>query len=343
MHCIIHDLIRRLRQAGRVTFKHGQRLLMGSLCLLLVSQGPAWAGQLGHTAPGVFNIRDLLMPEAGFYVVPYFIWYNADTFKDRNGNAVTSINAGPVTLNLDTSVRSYTFVPALVWVSKWEILGARYGMQIMPTFGNMTFQAALRTETGFGIGLDESSYGVGDLGVRPIWLNWEGEHYSINTMYGFFAPTGRYSNGASDNIGLGFWTQEFTLATAWFPWKHRGTAVTLTGTYEIQSKMQGVNITPGNRVSLNWGISQYLPLNEANSLILEVGPMGYSQWQVQHDHGSDVNPSFNTKDQIHAAGGQVSLLYSPWKASLNFHSLQEFNARARFEGQWYVLSLAKGF
>lgn len=340
---IIHDLSRRSRQTGRVTFKHGQRLLLGSLCLLLVSQGPAWAGQLGHSGPAVFNIRDTLMPEAGFYVVPYFFLYNADTFKDRNGNAVSSINVGPVTLNVDASVKSYTFVPALVWVSKWEILGARYGVQVLPTFSNVSFQAALRTGTGFGRGVDESNFGAGDLGVKPIWLNWEGDHHSINTSYAFYAPTGKYDNGASDNVGLGFWTHEFQVATAWFPWKHRGTAVMLTGTYEIHSKIRDVNITPGDRVSLSWGISQYLPLNDAKSIVLEVGPMGYSQWQVRKDYGSDVNTNFNVKDQIHAAGGQVSLLYSPWKASLNFHALQEFNARARFEGQWYVLSLAKGF
>ena len=30
--------------------------------------------------------------------------------------------------------------------------------------------------------------------------------------------------------------------------------------------------------------------------------MGYSQWQVEKDSGSDVNTSFNPKDQVHAAG-----------------------------------------
>ena len=343
MRRIIHDLTRRLRQTGRVTLRQGQRLLWGVLCMVLVSQGPAWAGQLGHSGPGVFNIRDLLMPEAGVYVVPYFFMYNSDTFKDRNGNAVSAINLGPVKLNVDASVKSYTFVPAFVWVSKWEILGARYGVQILPSFSNISFQAALRTGTGFGLGLDQSTFAAGDLGVKPVWLNWDGDHHSINASYAFYAPTGKYENGARDNVGLGFWTHEFQVATAWFPWKHRGTAVTLTGTYEHHHKIQGANITPGGRASLTWGISQYLPLNDAKSLILEVGPMGYSQWQMQKDTGSDVNPNFNAKDQIHAAGGQISMLYSPWKTSLNFHALQEFSARARFEGQWYVLSLAKGF
>ncbi len=318
-------------------------MLCGVLCMLLVSQGPAWAGELGHSSPGIFQIRDLLMPDPGYYFVSYFVSYNAATFKDRNGNRVSSINAGPVKLNVEAMVNAFTFAPAFVWVSQLKILGAQYGAQIVPIFANTSFQAALRTETGFGIGVDESNFGVGDMMVKPIWLSWNRPHYSINTSYAFYAPTGRYQNGASDNIGLGFWTNEFQVATAWFPWEHRGTAVTLSGTYEIHSKIQGVSITPGDRVSFSWGISQYLPLNDAKSLILEVGPMGFSQWQVRKDYGSDVNTSFNPKDQIHAAGGQIGLKYSPWNVSMDFHALQEFGARARFEGQWYVLSMAKGF
>lgn len=343
MQHTLGGLIRYSQQLSRFTVRQGKRLLWCVLCLCLVSQGPAWAGELGHTAPGMYNIRDLLMPDPGFYTMPFFAWYNADTFKDRNGNAVTSVNIGPAKLNVDANVKSFTFAPAFVWVSKWKILGAQYGAQVIPTFSNTTFQAALRTETGFGRAVDSSNFGIGDTVVKPIWLNWQGAHYSVNTSYAFYAPTGKYSNGAVDNIGLGFWTNEFQVATAWFPWEHRGTAVTLAANYEIHTKYSDVNITPGDRVSFSWGISQYLPLNETKSLLLEVGPMGYSQWQVRQDHGSDVNTTFHPKDRVHAAGGQVSLLYSPWKATMNFHALQEFNAVARFEGQWFVLSVAKGF
>jgi hypothetical protein len=222
-------------------------------------------------------------------------------------------------------------------------LGARYGAQIVPTFGNTSVQAALRTETGFREDVDESQFAVGDLYVKPVWLGWDGAHYSAAAGYGFYAPVGKYNNGDADNIGLGFWTHEFQLATAWYPWEHRATAVTLTGTYEIHSEYDDVNITPGDRFSLNWGISQYLPLNDANSLMLEVGPMGYSQWQVEKDSGSDVNKNFIPKDQIHAAGGQIGLIYIPWNAFVQFHGLQEFGAEARFEGQFFTWTIGKGF
>ena len=138
-------------------------MLLGVLCLLLVSLGPARAGELGHFGPGVMNIRDFLVPDPGFYYLQYFVWYNADTIRDRNGDKVNSINVGNTKLKVDTEVDSFVLAPAFVWVSPWKFLVARYAAQIVPTFGNTSVQAALRTETGFREDVDESQFAVGDL------------------------------------------------------------------------------------------------------------------------------------------------------------------------------------
>ena len=43
--------------------------------------------------------------------------------------------------------------------------------------------------------------------------------------------------------------------------------------------------------------------------LFEVGAIGYSQWKVPKNSDSDLNKSFNPKDQIHAVGGgQVVLV-----------------------------------
>jgi len=343
MHFTFQRLVDRPSLTCRGPVNQILGIFFGILCFLLSSPGPAQTGELGHYAPGLPNIRDLLVPDPGFYFLQYLASYNADTFRNRKGDKVNSINTPVAPLKVETDVDVFVIAPAFVWVSPWEIMGARYGAQIIPTFGNTSVQASLRTQTGFGVEADESQFGVGDLYVKPLWLGWEGAHYSVATGYGFYAPVGKYDEGDSDNIGLGFWTHEFQLATAWYPWEHKGTAVTLAGTYEIHSEIEDVNITPGDRVSLNWGISQYLPLNDANSILLEVGALGYSQWQVEKDSGSDVNRRFNVKDQVHAAGGQIGLTYVPWKAFMVFHGLQEFGAEARFEGQFYTVTIGKGF
>jgi len=76
---------------------------------------------------------------------------------------------------------------------------------------------------------------------------------------------------------------------------------------------------------------------------VELGVAGYSQWQVDEDSGSDVIQVLNVKDEIHGIGGQIGLAYIPWNASLTFRYLNEYNAKARFQGDLFTLTIAKGF
>ena len=306
--------------------------------------GAAEAGELGHYLPGAASIRDFVVPpEPGFYYSQYNIFYTTDTYKDRNGNSVDSLTIGPLTLDVDADVDAFALVPTFIWVSPWEVLGASYAAFIAPSAVNTSVQVGLRTETRFGRSVDESNFAFGDLYVRPIWLGWNSEHFAVSAAYGFYAPSGKYDDGAVDNTGLGFFTHELQAGLTWYPWEHQGTAAMVAGTYEIHHGKDDVDITPGVRFSLDWGLSQFVPINEDQSLLVELGLAGYSQWQVERDSGDDVMSLINTKDEIHAAGLQVGLASVPWNASLTFRYLHEFEAEARFEGELFTLTLAKGF
>jgi hypothetical protein len=76
------------------------------------------------------------------------------------------------------------------------------------------------------------------------------------------------------------------------------------------------------------------------SLLLEVGPAGYDTWQITNDSGSAAS---NTRDQAHAAGGQLGLTYVPWMLSANFHGFYEYSAENRFQGGSFGVSIAKKF
>jgi len=313
----------------------------------------AQAGELGHYMPGVLNIRDFFVPEPGFYYAQYHYLYSTDTLKNRNGDEVGSLSRtgplGTTTVSADVDVDVFALAPAFLWSSPWKVLGARYGAYIVPTFADGSAQVSLSAarsgrflDGGFSRSLEaDTGFGVGDLFVQPLWLGWSGKHYDVSAGYGFYAPTGE------ENIGLEFWTNQFQLAGAWYPFENRGTAVTLAGTYEIQAEMEDQDLTPGDRVSLNWGVSQYLPLTKDQTWLAELGASGYSQWQVEEDSGSDVpqilNVQLNVKDEIHAAGIQAGLTFVPWKAALTVRYQWEFGAEARFEGENLVVTLAKGF
>jgi len=316
--------------------------LMIRLVMIVAFSGticPLQAGELGHYMPGVASVRDFIVPEPGFYYVQYNVFYTTDTYKDRNGNTVDSI--GPI--DVDITVDSFAIVPTFIWASPWKILGATYAVFAQTPFSNVSMQAALSTTTNHGVNIDESQWGLGDFYIRPVWLGWNSKHFALSAAYGFYAPTGEYDNGAVDNTGLGFWTHAFTAGGTWFPWESQGTAVMINGTYEINQDKDDADITPGDRFSLDWGISQFLPINKAQTLLLELGIAGYSQWQVDNDSGNDVNEVLNVKDEVHGIGGQLGLVHAPWNASLAFRYMQEYDAEARFEAELFTLTIAKGF
>jgi hypothetical protein len=311
---------------------------------MLCSSGSVAAGELGHYMPGVAGVRDFVVPpEPGFYYAQYNLYYAADTYNDRNGNEVDSVTIGPITLDVDAEVDAFTIQPTFIWSTDKEIFGARYAVYAGIPIARNSFQASLSTTTRFGVGTDESNWGLGDIYLRPIWLGWNSKHFGTSIGYGFYAPTGKYDDGEADNTGLGFWTHEFQAGVTWHPWEHQGTAVMVTGTYEIHHKKDDVDITPGDRFSLDWGVSQFLPLNKDETLLAEMGISGYSQWQVNSDSGSAVVAVLNVEDEVHGIGGQIGLTSIPLNGSLVFRYLKEYDAEARFEGELFVLTIAKGF
>jgi hypothetical protein len=312
----------------------------------------------GHFMPGVFGIRDYVVPDPGFYGTLYNFYFTTNRMNDNNGNKVESVQIGPrknVTVNLDVNVDLYAVAPAFVWVSEWKIFGAKYAAFIAPTFANASLSGALSTERGRGISSDNSTFNVGDMQVQPLWLGWTMTNWDVAIGYSFYAPTGKYTTvtetlpnsdqvtyPSSDNIGYGYWTHQVQSGVTWYPWPDKRMAVATALTYEFNQNKQGFDLTPGQNLTFNYGLSQYLPLTDDHKLILEVGPAGYSSWQTTDDTGSDAtNPSDHM--QVHGVGGQLGLAYVPWHAAMNFHYFYDYAADNRFQGQSIGLNFAMKF
>ena len=335
------------------------RILLLTVALWAVACS-AHAAEIGHFNGGILNIRDYFVPEPGIYGGLYNYFYHTGRLNDRHGDEITSVTINPrrgpgVTLGVDVDVNLYAFTPSVVWVSPWKILGAKYGALISLPFANASLETTLSTATGRGGTVDASSFNLGDMYVQPVWLGWTMPHWDVAFAYGFYAPTGKYHTQtvtfprggsitaeATDNIGYGFWTHQLQGAAAWYPWTHKATAVTAALTYEIHHSKRDFDLTPGQNLTLNWGISQYLPLTRDQKLLLEIGPAGYSSWQISDDTGRDARNG-DVHDQVHGVGGQLGLTYLPWQAALNFHAFYEVSAHDRFQGQAYGLNLVKKF
>jgi hypothetical protein len=145
--------------------------VLGMVLLWVVALGTRGeAGELGHYAPSVFNVRDLVMPPKGVYAALYGLYYTSDEFRDRNGNEVNSVTIGERSIDLDVDLDLYSLIPTVLWNTGFKILGADYGMYASLPFGGPSVQAALALGPDLGIEVDESAFGLQDLFVQPLWL-----------------------------------------------------------------------------------------------------------------------------------------------------------------------------
>ena len=253
--------------------------------------------QTGHNSTCFINVRDMAKMEAGLFVISYNYLASTDTYADKNGDKRGDIDLLNGTI-LPVKMSTIATIPALYWGSKKKILGgATFVAGVVPNYIWANVDAVYSHKGGlidssFTIDENIKINGFGDLFISPLGLSYGWKHADLTIDYAVTAPTGRYSIGADDNIGLGFWTNQFQAYGYYYPKEDQSTAIMGGLTYEINGKIKGEDYKPGDRLSLEYGISQYL------SDRLELSVMGGNIWQIQDDKGDDVGLNATVHDQI---------------------------------------------
>jgi hypothetical protein len=322
----------------------------------------AQASEIGHFSPSIANIRDYVVPHPGIYCVWYNNLYSTDQINDENGEEIDEITVGvppaSTTLDLDLDLDIYVTVPGIMWASDWKILGATYAAYCILPLCDTSIGASLATATGTGRSVEQSQFGMSDVFLQPLWLGWSKPNVDLALGYGMYIPIGQYETEtvtiptptdtleikaeASDNIGFGFWTHQVQGACSWYPWADRRMAVATALTWEMHGQKEDFDLTPGQNLTVNWGVSEYLPLGAGKTYMLDVGVLGYDSWQVTDDEGSDARNA-SVHDEVHAVGGQLGVTYLPWMLGLESRYIQEYAATDRFQGQSLGLNLFLAF
>ena len=92
-------------------------------------------------------------------------------------------------------------------------------------------------------------------------------------------------------------------------------------------------LIPGNRFSLEYGISQYL------SDKLEVGVMGGHNWQITDDKGSDVIWDPSVHDQKSTLAFSAGYWIAPEKFQLAFKYGFDYGCVQRFKNNMFMFNL----
>jgi hypothetical protein len=308
------------------------------LCAMtLAQQKPQWL-------PGQQGLNSGILPSPGFTYANMDINYNAGTFNGPKGNAVPATG----TYDVWAIENIFYFVPSA------KVLGGNIGGMIMfPTPATGSLDADIIVTQLPNLSAAGGGSGLADLWLQPFNIGWHLKRVDLQFMDAFMIPTGRYSPGASNNVGMGFFGNHLQSGTTLYITKNKGTSASLFTDWEVHGARAGPNNTskkPGQAFTAEWGVGQILPLKKNLSQLLQVGVIGYDQWQVTDDTGTisianvilpaNILPHYSG----HAIGGQVNYIAPLKHLSFFFKYEHEYEAyshtlgnTAVFGGVWTLL------
>jgi hypothetical protein len=151
-------------------------------------------------------------------------------------------------------------------------------------------------------------------------------------------------------VGSGYWGNDITSGTTLYITKNHGTTANLATAWEIHGQRSGTNKTPGQAFTMEWGLGQVLPLKKDMSRLLQLGVVGYDQWQVSDNGGTIPNPlpigpptvraSILPYYSVHAIGVHANFILPKKDVVAFFKYYDEYRALARPEGRTLVFGFS---
>jgi|SRR5215469_3625062 len=213
------------------------------LCVF-AQQKPQWM-------PGQVGLNAGILPSPGFTFVNMDINYNADTFNGPSGNTI------PVTGTYNVWAIQNMFY----YVLHPPVLGGNLGFMIMfPTPATGSLVLDITNPLFPDLSAAGGGSGLADLWIQPIGLGWHLKRADIQVMNSFMIPTGRYSPGATDNVGSGYFGNHFQTGTTVYITKSKGTSANLFTDWEVHGSRAGTHNTsktPGQAFSMEWGLGRF--------------------------------------------------------------------------------------
>jgi hypothetical protein len=302
--------------------------LTACVCLAFATQGTAQ--QKGQYVPGQFGLNAGTVPAPGFTYENLALNYSASQLNDSKGNPVPGLT-GTYAFWVDENIFMY--------VPKFKFLGGYFAPYVAVNVANGSLVADI---TGTNLSGTGGGAGLADTWVQPVNLGWHFPRLDANIGYAFVAPTGRYTAGATNNVGSGYWGNHITDAATYYITKNKGTSANIFTDWESHRQKGGTNVTPGQAFTMEWGIGQALPLDKKMSKIVQIGLVGYDQWQVSANGGTIggtigmIPASSVPYYSAHALGTQANFIALSQTLVLFFKYYGEYSAKAHPLGRTIV-------
>ncbi len=297
---------------------------------LLGLTGFCCSQQKGQWVTGQYGLNAGVVPDAGLTYLNLALTYSAGQLNDSNGHRISGLT-GTYSFWVDQNVFMY--------VPKHKIFGGHFAPYASLNLANGSLVAEI---TGTNLSVQGGVAGLADTFIVPVNFGWHFNRADFSVGYGFFAPTGHYRAGASDNVGSGYWGNHFISGTTYYITKNKTTSANVFIDWEEHGQKAttfGTRMTPGQAFTMEWGVGQLLPLNKKTmDSLLQIGFVGYDQWQVSDDGGAigSLSASLLPYYSAHALGFQTNFIVPPKGLNLFFKYYDEYSAKAHPQGRTIV-------
>jgi hypothetical protein len=266
-------------------------------------------------------------PEAGITYSNLFVFFSRDEEKDANGNVIAT---GQNSIMMDLN--------SFVWVSKKEISllgGAVFSASATLPIANNSLTSAINGPLSGGGGFADSFY-------QPFILGWRKKRVAVRAIYGFLAPTGKFSAGTNTNVGSGYWTSVVSSGQTVYLTENKNTSLSAFQMYEFHGTQEGTGIHPGQTFNLDYSVTHAFSLQD--KLRLQLGLAGYEQWQTTDKHGPSITPEQAAAHyKVYALGPAANVMFPDRKASLGIKYFHEFDCKSTYQGYTLQISGAVTF
>jgi hypothetical protein len=297
-----------------------------AVCLIGVP-GSAHAQSRGVYPLGMTAVASGVTPEPGFTYANQLLFYSRDESKADDGATLPVRGQNAVIMDMNS----------FVWVSGRTVLGGAHysAVATLPVAKNQLV-SDIHGQLSGGGGFADSYY-------LPLILGWNKERASIRALAGFLAPTGRFTDGAGDNVGSGYWTP--TLSSGQTVQLTRNNAVTFSAfqLYEWHTTQKGTGTTPGDTLNLDYSLIGTFAFAKG-PIRLQVGVAGYEQRQTTAKTGPAVTAEQSRgRYAINALGFVTHVVFPNHRFNAGVKFFEEFSNRAAYQGYSLQVSGAVSF
>jgi hypothetical protein len=305
------------------------RAFTNTLLLAAVVAAPGIAQHRGQYMSGLSATNSGVQPDTGFTYANIFYYSSSDRLKGLDGGPIPI--DGQFTIIADLSTFVYVYKP--------KILGGNLESIAAIPIANASlaadvFQAGKPIQGGGG--------GLANTYFVPVQIGWHLKRVDLQTGYVFFAPTGRYEPGATNNTGTGYWTNGTQTGATIYLTKNKGTTLNVFDMYAWNTQQKGTGLTYGQNNSLDYSLLQVIPLAKDQRWLFQTGVVGYGQWQTSNSSRTSQALA-NTRWGVNALGFAANLIVPGRKVVLGANTFWEMGAYNTREGHVVMISGAFTF